>query len=262
MKSSLKRSALALALVVMTLSFALVTFAVPSATGNERTSCKKVIARRLPRDYSADFQFVCRNGSVTKFCVACAEPQSAPVATHTPPYAKLFLLKLEAKSAHLLWSTDLGYDNLCMQISASGYSRLGSIVNVVSRPYSGSVSYYHLRLFRHNKNSKSLNLVRQIDYTDGVSVKLTSSNSNWPAFLVYEPTYKLDKYPAQFYRFRLYTPTSAGSYRLTASLLTRKRYDMANSAYHEVLAKLRKHGRSLYKLPISVPEESAVEKIK
>lgn len=249
----------ALCLIAM-LTVSAACVCVRAAYSKDGESVQDIVARNLPLVYSKDFNFVYGNVNGKRFGIVCAEPSPAPTPTHTPPYIRLFLVDIHGSDSRVVWDTELVPDNVCVDLALHASSRLSYVVSVVSRPYSGSVAKYHLRLYRYRSGVASLVHIQSVSYTDGVAIALSSVKSGPPAFLIYEPIYgdrpKLQRQP---YKFRLYVPTKDGSYTLKLTLMTQSRHKIAVSAYKEIAPKLRHSMGSYYKLPKSVPEVAQIE---
>lgn len=225
------------------------------------SSERAAVASRLPKAYSEDFMLVSGNLGGKKFDVVCAEPNHAPGPVETPPFVKLFLLKMDEPKPRLVASATLGHDNLCLGLAIHNSDQSNCVVAVVSRPYAGSVYRNNLRLFRWKVDTNSLKLDTTVNYVDGVSIALPAKESGLPAYLVYEPIFgSRSKCENQPFRFRLYEPTKDGKYMLKLTLKTKKYYKLEPQAYAEVVAKLRRSVGSDYSVPKTVPGGSDIEK--
>jgi len=219
---------------------------------------RRSIARALPAAYRHFPEWLTIGGDSTprgSLYTVCSEPYPAPPATHTPPYVRLFLVSVRDHQARLRWSQALPPDNFCKALSLLRTKDRGALFSVIGSPYGGSVTRYHLRLYRYGKDHRSLECLLQTGFTDGSCAPLQGAGAVPLAFLVCAPEEKgLSKW-----RGTIYSPIADGHYHTKSRLVTLGSYDSRQnsslqSAYRELRSRFQKRLGPIYRWPRSLPD--------
>lgn len=215
----------------------------------EPPSMSGMISGILPSEYAdpelRQVQHAMYKGS--RLAVVCASPRHPVASTNTPPYARFFLVSLGPGDPLVLGWIECTGDVICEQVSAE-VERGGVVASVVSRPYSGSVTRYHLRVYRYGGNG-GLSQQLVVKYVDGVMAVLPSRTGEAPAFLIAEPLYEKSKFGPQRYQFRLYTSVSRASYGLKSTLLSKRAFKDERHAYRAIRPKVVADVGASYSVP-------------
>lgn len=188
-----------------------------------------------------------------RLVAVCASPKHAAASTGVPPYAKVFVVAFQGSKRPVTASDVCTGDVLSESIVALPDAKGGLVIGAVSRLYGGSVSRFHLRVYRYGVKTCQLRRRLAVSYVDGAMVPLPNRSSRSPAFLVAEPVYDTFKFEPQRYRFRLYTAPSSKGYSLGLTLVSRNRYDRPETAYREIRPRLLKAVGSMYSVASVFP---------
>ncbi len=218
------------------------------------TEMRALVARALPAYYGSPRR-TWTSYPRAGLAVACASPCPGPESTYTPPYARLFLVRLASGKASVIWSEELGPDNGCKLLSQVGPTR-DPLFSVVCSPYAGSIIRYHFKLFRYNRDRTALTCVLETGFVDGSLAPLPRVGKTPLAFLVCEP---LEKGVSR-YRGRMYAPTASGRFHTRCSFVTTHLYRNERQAYGELKRKARKKLGDVYVWPKALPNLERREK--
>jgi len=240
-----------LAILVIAITTGLLVSAMAGSVGKD--DIRSEIALSLPPMYADFFELTSVEANSEPIAVACASPSQSPGISG--PWARVFLLKPRQHGWNIIWQKAYQGDWFCEGkpgIWDDGRGRL--FITFLTRPPSGSIATFHLRVYRYMKSSSVLSPVLVVEYVDGGFALVPSQVKKAPLLLVYEPTYQdWPKYQPQKYRFRVYQPNAFGWYQLGCTVHTAKRYSHPEPAYEEVQPLLQKVIEEGYFLPKALP---------